>query len=306
MRSVALAGCLAALVAGCPTADKPEHHKSGLVKTVEHQVEQIDPAKATKQLSELLRAIAMPHHRVGAALGAHKFSGTSTVEVLRGDKSLNKIEANVVIEVDAKGNYRAIRNLSGDYGREVIFAGGTLYLRPRYSKYHRRAPETKTEPVELRNEFFSTLAAYMQPLAHVVDLGTVSEVQLAGREAYKIELSTAAKPRARPSEGKVQREWRETITGGNVSGHVVLDKKTAAPLAAKLNGEVTFRRKGERLRMKVSVNQAISDVGKAVAIAAPPADQTVDTLQRRTETDERDQLLKGIAPPAGKTAIPSN
>jgi len=306
MRSVVFVGCLAALSAGCPTADKPEHKTSGLVDTVKRETVPVDPAKATKNVAELLRAIGQSHDKVGAAIGAHKFSGSSTVEVLRGDTSLQKIEANVVIELDARGNYRAIRNLSGDYGREVIYLDGTLYLRPRYSKYHRRAPETKAEPTKLRNQFFSTLAEYLQPLANVLAIDKVSEVSFAGRSAYKITLTTADKPRTRPDERLDQRRWRETITGGKVSGHVVLDKKSGAPLAAKISGEVAFTRKGKKLRMKLSISHAISDVGKAIAIAAPPPDQTVDTLQRNTETAERDRLLKGIAPPTGKTAIPSN
>jgi len=291
---------------GCPTAKKPEKEPSGLVKTTTPAMVPIDTAKASKDVAELMRAVRMAHGQLGAVLGPHKFTGTSTVEILRGDTSLDKIDENVVLELGAKRNYRGIRNLSGDHGKEVIFLDGTLYLRPRYSKFHRRAPESKGEPVKLRNQLFSTLAQYMDPLAHIVDLGAATDTQFAGRSAHKIELKTLATPRARTAEGFSQRKWRETIVGGSVSGHIILDKKTGAPLAANVTGEVQFTRKGERLRMKISLGHAVADLGKAVAIAAPPADQVVDTLQRSRETDERDRLLKGIAPPAGKSTIPSN
>ncbi len=307
MRSVALAGCFAALgMLGCPTAKQPDKQPSGLVKTSKPVVAPIDADKATKDLAELMRAVRMPHHRVGAAHGAHKFSGTSTAEILSGDQSLDKTDESVEIAVDDKGNYRAIRNLSDDNGREVIFVGDTLYLRPRHNKFHRRAPESKTEPRTLRDQFFSTLASYMEPLAHVLKIGAVETTQFAGRDAFKIGLTTAASPRARTKEAFSQRTWRETIRGGSVSGHIVLDKKSGAPLAANVKGEVEFERNGKPMRMKISVSHALRELGKTVAIAAPPPDQTVDTLQLNKETAERDRLLKGIAPPAGKTAIPSN
>lgn len=300
------AGAVVVAGAGCPTADKPERPPSGLVKTIAPVVEPIDVSRATRQLDELMRAISMPHHRVGKALGPHRFQGSSTVEVLRATSSLRKIEENVTLELGAKDSYHGVRNLSDDRGREIIFSGGTLYLRPRYSKFHRRAPTRKSEPTALRDELFSTLAAYLQPLAHLIDVGEATETTFAGRKAVKVMLATAAKPRSRKPERLVQRKWRENIEGGTISGHVVLDRESGAPLAAQVSGELELVRDGERLRMKLRVSHLVKDVGAAVAIAVPPPDKTVDTLQRSRETDEHDQLLKGIAPPLGKTAIPSN
>jgi hypothetical protein len=69
------------------------------------------------------------------------------------------------------------------------------------------------------------------------------------------------------------------------------------PLSVKLTGTVVFTRDGRRFTMKVSVDSSASEIGRAAAIAAPPADQVVSTPERLREVDDRDFLLQGIAPP---------
>jgi hypothetical protein len=49
--------------------------------------------------------------------------------------------------------------------------------------------------------------------------------------------------------------------------------------------------------MAVKLDSSLSGIGTAAAIAAPPEDEVVATPERLREVDDRDELLKGIAPP---------
>jgi hypothetical protein len=65
----------------------------------------------------------------------------------------------------------------------------------------------------------------------------------------------------------------------------------------KLAGAVGYTRDGVRRTMKLSVDAAITGIGTPVAIAAPDRAEVVATPERMREVDDRDFLLRNIAPP---------
>jgi hypothetical protein len=69
------------------------------------------------------------------------------------------------------------------------------------------------------------------------------------------------------------------------------------PLAVKLAGAVGFTRDGVRRTMKLSVDGTLTGIGTPVAIAAPDRAEVVATPERMREVDDRDSLLRNIAPP---------
>lgn len=267
----------------------------------------IDVARAARDADELVRAALSPHHRAAAALGAHAVRATTRLEVREGDSTALELTVETAIEIDASGAFHAVSNNSRDYGREVFYTGGQLYLAPRYSKLHRRAPESPDEPQRILDDLAGELGAHLELLSRSLAVEDRGAVTHAGRAAQRIGLARAAKPR-RPSglpAGQARgpdEAWRDELVADAIEGEVILDSSTGAPLAGTVRGTVTFRRDDRVFAMTVSVVHAIERVGEAIAVAAPPEDRWVATPLRAREAEERDQLLQGMAPPARKSA----
>jgi hypothetical protein len=203
-----------------------------------------------------------------------------------------------MLELGDKDSFHGVFNNSADYGREVFFVGGMLYLRPRYQRFHGRAPESPDEPFAIRDSFADAIAATWDLLAPGAELTDAGAALVAGRNGRKIVIKLAASPRTPAAEPLAQRKWREKRIVEGLSGEIVLDNDTGALLSAKLQGVVSFMRDGRRFKMNVSADAAVSAIGTPVPVTAPPADQVVATPERLREVDDRDFLLQGIAPPS--------
>ncbi|HLL21617.1 MAG TPA: hypothetical protein VK427_05775, partial [Kofleriaceae bacterium] len=199
---------------------------------------------------------------------------------------------------------------SADYGREAIFVGNKLYLRPRYQRWHGRAPESPAEPVEIRASFYGALPAAWDLVGYAAELTDRGIVPVAGRSGRKVELKLSPSPAKPVAEPLVQRKWREGRSVEALTGSVVLDPETGAPLAMDLDAQVAFSRDGRSFVMKVKLAAAVSNIGTPSAISAPAEPEVVATPGRMREVDDRDYLLQGIAPPIRKnvdgTAVPAN
>jgi hypothetical protein len=299
MRRYVLVATLA--LAGCGRSEGVDDKDLGsLVIAPKTTRDPIDLAKAAKDPAELGRALHTPYHDVIAALGPHTYSLSSTNKVDEAGKIVSDLSDHTVIGLGAKDAFHGEYTSSADYGREVIYAGGTLYLRPRYQRWHGRAPEAPDEPGQLRDSFVDSIPATWDLLAPAVELTDQGAAQVAGRAGRKIAVKQTPSPRPNPAEPLVQRKWREKRIIEGVTGEIVLDADKGVPLSVKLSGTVTFTRDGRRFAMKISLDAAASGIGVPVEIAAPPADQVVATPERLREVDDRDFLLQGIAPPLRK------
>jgi len=295
--SVACAAAVLAVAACGSSGGTPDDELPGLVHAAKDAEPALDAARAAKDPSVLAAAIAMPQHRVTALLGPHAMTAKSKVEVSDGGTVVETLTDDVALD-DAGDAFHGTDNNSADYGREIIATGGQLYLRPRYAKWHMRLPEDG-ELDTLRDQLGATLAADFELLAPGLSAVDRGERDVAGRPGRVIGLEKATIPR-HASESLKQRKWRESAEVLSTSGELVLDAKTAAPLSAHLEGQLSFSRDGKRLLMKIVVDHAVTGVGTKPAIAAPPAEETVATPTRLREVDERDLLLEGMAPPARK------
>ncbi len=254
--------------------------------------------KAAKDPAELSRALARPYRDLVKALGPHSYAIASETLVDEAGKRVETLSDRASIENAANGTFHAVYTNSADYGREVTFVDGRLFLRPRYQRWHGRAPETPEEPVAVRDSFFEAIGATWDLLAPGAELTDGGAAQAAnGRAGRKVIIKLSPSPRQPPSEPLLQRKWREKRTVEAVQGEIVLDSETGLPLTAKLQGIVSFTRDGRRFSMKLNVDGAAAALGDA-AIVAPPGDQVVATPERLREVDDRDFLLQGIAPPS--------
>jgi hypothetical protein len=305
IRFTALVLCAAACgrARGVQDQDLP-----GLVVEARKPEAPVDVARAARDPAELGRALARPYRVILAALGPHTAGVNSAITVTEAGKPVSELSDHAQVDNGTGDAYHAIYTNSADYGRETTFVDGTLYLRPRYQRWHARDPETPDEPAELRDRYFDAVAATWDLLAPGVELADRGALEVAGRAGRKIEVTHAGDPRDPAAEPIAQRKWREARSVDEAAGEIVLDAERGVPLAVKLTGTVGFTRDGRRFAMKVSVDSAISGVGSAAMVLPPPDGEVVATPERRREVDDRDYLLQGIAPPLRRnpdgTAIP--
>jgi hypothetical protein len=281
---------------------------TGLVVEARRPEAAIDVARAARDPGELGRALARPYRTLLAALGTHSVSVNSVITVREAGQQVSDLSDHAQIDNGPGGSYHAVYTNSADYGRETTFSDGKLYLRPRYQRWHARAPEAPDEPAELRDRYFDAVAATWDLLAPAAELIDRGPLEVAGRAGRKIEVVRAAEPREPAAESVAQRKWREARSIDELAGEVVLDAQRGVPLAVKLTGKVGFLRDGKRFAMAVSLDSAVSGLGSAAMILPPPEGEIVATPERRREVDDRDYLLQGIAPPLRRnpdgTAIP--
>jgi hypothetical protein len=301
MTRAALPVLLACLACG-RSQGVPDQDLGGLVIAPKPKADPIDLDHASRDPAELARALALPQQTVLAALGPHTVTISSQTTVSEAGKVVQDLSDHVTLEDGAQGAYHATYTNSADYGREVTWLGGKLYLRPRYQRWHERAPETPDEPDKLRESFADALPATWDLFAPAVELTDLGPAQIAGRDGRKIAIKLSPDPKQPPAEPLVQRKWREQRTIPELSGEIVLDAAKGVPLAVKLAGTVEFTRDGRRFAMKIAVDASVSGIGAPAAIAAPAGEDVVATPERLREVDDRDTLLQGIAPPARKAA----
>jgi len=289
---------VAALAQGCGRSEGiSDKELGGLVIAPKEKQEPINVDRAAKDPQELGRALMMKYRDVAAAIGPHTYKLDTSNVIEEAGKKVSELSDQTVIENGDKGAFHATYNNSADYGREVTFEGGKLYLRPRYQRWHGRAPEAPEEPVAIRDSFFDAIGATWELLAPRAELTDQGPAQVAGRAGRKIAIKAAPAQREVPKETLKQRKWRENRAIEAVSGEVVLDADKGVPLSIKLTGTVAFSRDGRRFTMKVTLDASASAFGQLVAVAPPPGDQVVSTPERLREVDDRDYLLQGIAPP---------
>ena len=296
MRRAAL--LCASLVLGCGGSDGiPDEQLGDLVIAPRLTPEPIDVARAAKDRSELSRALRLPYREVVAALGPHTYRLASETTVAEGGKRVSALSDQTKIELGDKGAFSAVYTNSGDYGREVISVGGTLYLRPRYQRWHGRDPEPADEPIAIRDSFYAPIAATWDLLGPGAELTDQGSAEVAGRAGRKIAIKLSPERRAMPPETLTQREWREHRSIEALTGEIVLDAEKGVPLSVKLTGSIGFSRDGRHFTMAVSLTAGAAAIGLAVPVTAPAADEVVATPERLREVDDRDFLLQGIAPP---------
>jgi hypothetical protein len=296
MRSVAV---VVAIAACGRSSGVPDRDLGGLV-VAPAKPGKVDVDRAAKDPDALGAALALPEHAIETALGPHATQIAMATHVTENAKAVEDLDDTTTIELGGSGAYHAVYSNSADYGREVTFVGSQLYLRPRYQRWHQRAPETPEESQQLLDSFAEPVAATWDLVAPGVELSDRGAVTVAGRSARKIDIKPAGSPKRPAAESLPQRKWRETRTIDGLTGEIVLDAETGAPLSVKLSGTVSFLRDGRRFAMQVSVQSDVTNIGKPAAITAPGGDDVVATPERLREVDDRDSLLQGIAPPLHK------
>jgi hypothetical protein len=295
------------LLAACGNGSGvPDQELGGLVIGAKPGDAPIDLERAAKEPAELGRALMRPFHMEAAALGPHALAleTSSIVTPGGGGPPVENLSDHTSLELGEGSAWHALYTNSADYGREVIASAGgkELFLRPRYQRWHRRAPEGPDEAAQIQDSFASAIGATWDLVAPGAELTDEGPVQFAGRAGRKISVKLAASPHDPPAEPLPQRKWREHRRIEELTGDVVLDADKGVPLAVHLTATIGFTRDGKPFDMKVQLTSVVASLlasgAPPLAIAAPADGDTVTTPERLREVDDRDFLLQGMAPPA--------
>jgi hypothetical protein len=295
-----------AAIAACQSSKPADDDMVGLVTSPKPDVAPIAVARAGTDAAELLRALALPHHRVSKLLGAHQVQGASKLEVkdLATQQIIETLSDVTVIEFDKDGNYKASLGNTRDYGRDAYFIGGTLYLRPRFGIFHKRPPTDPAEPARIRDDIYGTVFGFTEALQKNLAVSDGGSEAVGGRTGRKILLKKGA-TRTLPRESKVSRQWRDKAEVKDITGEVVLDVETGVPLKAHISGTIEFTGSGRLLAMKIDASHLFFNIGTTPAVTLPPTAEVMTPRQAR-DTEDRNFLLKGIAPPARRAPTPES
>jgi hypothetical protein len=292
-----LTGC------GQASGDARPEESSPLLVASKAEVKAPDLARATADPEELVRAILLPHRSTARRLGAHRFRGEHRLRVSEHGKEIESLDETTAVELAANGDLHALYTNTRSYGRELYAVGGTIWVRPRWGKFHMRPPASPDEAARVADEIYGTLAADLELVGFSLKVTDGGAAEVAGRAAKKLRLALGP-PRKKPAEADATRKWRDAVTVQALDGELALDAETGTLLDGRLATRVTFQREGRALEMLLESKHAVSDVGASISVAAPPEAESVTTPTRSHEFEERQQLLEGIAPPAPKAPVP--
>jgi hypothetical protein len=208
MHRAAVAASLALAACG-RSRGVPDEQLGDLVIAPSTKPAPIDVDRAAKDPAELARALALPARELTAVLGPHVTTIDVQTTVTEGSNQVSDLADHTAIELGDRGAYHALYTNSADYGREVTYADGKLYLRPRYQRWHARAPETREEPQKIVDQMADAIGATWDLIAPGAELTDAGAAQVAGRAGRKIAIKLSPSPRPIPVEALAQRTWRE-------------------------------------------------------------------------------------------------
>ena len=219
--------------------------------------------------------------------------GTQHVQVKEGETLLLSFDEEFALDVDARGAFAVHTMNSAGYGRDAVFDGHLLWLRPHTGKYHRRAPVSDDEPDGLVDDTFAAFGAAMDLIGGSAKVDDRGVATFATRPARTVGLSRDEAGKREPSK-----TWRDTISVQTLVGEATLDQATGTLLYGTLHTTLTFLRDGRAFAMHLSVAHTVSDIGAEVAITPPSGEESQDTPTRSKEREDLAELLHGIAAPA--------
>jgi hypothetical protein len=247
----------------------------------------VDVAKLT-QPEELVRALSLSGRELDAKLGAHRMDATETLKLELGDRQTTALDETFSIEADGRGGVHLAHDNSRGNGFEAVALADDLYVKPRYGKFVRRKIESD-ELERLRVAAETAAASDLRLVERFVQVREAGTATVAGHAGVKLTLAARTTPDALVKESEAGRKWRETVNVRYIDGDVVLDAKSGAPLAVRIEAQYTFTRDGKPVQATLAYKQTTAAMTDAIA---PPADWA--TLSRPRPMLDRQQLLGGL------------
>jgi hypothetical protein len=242
---------------------------------------------ALAQPEELERALQMTGKELDRRLGAHKMEATATLKLEQPGHPVETLDESFLVESDGRGAVHLRHDNGHGYGMEALAIGDDLYSRARYGHFSRHRPEGD-ELERLRAAAETPAVGYVRLLERFIAVREAGRLDVAGHPGIKLKLSVTAP--ARPArESEPARRWRETVRPRYLEGEVVLDGRSGAPLAVKLDTAYSFERDGKTLTVTIAYKQTCAPFSSPIT---PPAEYT--TLNRPRPMLDRQILLDGL------------
>jgi hypothetical protein len=297
----AAAGCRDAARGGKPA--RPDASQTGSP----------NPAALGRERGATLAALERPYRQVARALGAHQLTCKATLGSRVGARK-QELRQKLVLRLDAAGGFAATKNIGRQQGQQLIWTGGWLYPRLRYSRFTRRHPRPGEVPAAL-DRMAGYLPAYVRLLEPFLSISPAGKERYQGRGGRKVKLGlNRAGAREAPAASGAADRWRRTVVARAISGSALLDTRTGAPLRVELKARWSFvpppagplprsgipgqLSAGASGTMELSYSQQVTRLGSVPTIKPPPADETLNDVRRRRLDLER-QIFTGEIPMPG-------
>ena len=247
----------------------------------------VDVGKLT-QPEELVRALSLSGRELDGKLGAHRMDATESLKLELGDRQTVALDETFALESDGRGGVHLQHDNSRGNGFEAVAMHDDLYVKPRYGKFVRRKVEGD-ELERLRATAETAAASDLRLVQRFVQVREAGTATVAGHAGVKLTLAARSTPDAPIAESEPGRKWRETVNVRYIDGDVIIDSRSGAPLAVRLEAQYTFARDGKPVQATLAYKQTTAPMADAITA---PADWA--TVTRPRPMLDRQQLLEGL------------
>jgi hypothetical protein len=289
--------CAAAVTGGCKSRSEDEAAKARIfspeppANVSPESQEQLDATKLESDARLAERVLHMPRQEIAQRLGPHKAQQRVQFAWFRGPglpdggSEVSLAEETTLTQGAEDFSVRLVND--HNQGFEMVWAGNRVFVKGLYGAFHERRTD-RTDPEGVREQAMGGLPAFDR-LARGLKLRFAGEVTSEGRKVARYTVvgfgARAAKAdkgdlpkivypenKADPDTARRLELW-EKEEPDTVSGTVLIDLATGAPLACDLTGHFRVPGKGgPAAELDLHTVLSTAAVGKSVAIAAPKAE----------------------------------
>src|SRR2546427_1632438 len=255
--------------------------------------EQLDSGRLADDPKLARRVLHMPRAEIEQRIGAHRAQQRVQFAWFRGpglaDGGSEVSLAEEATLLDAPGDDFSVRLVNDhNQGFELVWVKGEVFVKGLYGAFHKRRTD-RSDPARIREQALSGLATFDR-LARGLKLRHAGESTTEGRRVVRYAVAGSGaragekdesdlppphypENRIDPDTGRRLELWdkEEPVT---VSGTVVIDAQTAAPLGCDLRGRFRVAGDGAAPVAEMSVHSVLvtSAIGKDPKLKAPEAE----------------------------------
>lgn len=220
--------------------------------------EPLDPEAMSNNTPSLTRRVLdMSIDEVIKRIGWFEYVGTARFELLRNEHQIEVFE-DTTITPGSNGGWRVVqKDQNGNIQREVITLQDRAYIRNGPGALRLRQPED-TSAHDMRAEAFSTLSTFTGWFGTGLNLLLTRSGRRHGRATvtYRLTLMDNAPSVMFPDPAAEPSPEATSVTPKTLSGLLVLDAETAAPVSVEMNGtlEVNSMKGRGELTVELQMN----------------------------------------------------